>query len=285
VAPLAIENVQLTDWTYFEYGGPPPSTGPIDAIGNVLDNVLGGNSEANLLSGLGGTDTLSGGSGNDVLDGGAGADHMTGGGGDDTFYVDDLGDQVYDTDFWSQTFQSLTVGGNDTVYSSVSIVLLSVTTTRYVFTPDGQVAVTLELNSIESLVLTGTANLDATGNGSANTLQGNAGANVLEGRGGADSFVFTTALGPGNIDTIADFVRVDDTIVLDDAVFAGLGPGALAAGAFRIGAAADANDRIIYDSATGELLFDIDGVGGAAAVHFATLSGAPTLAANDFLVV
>ena len=53
-----------------------------------------------------------------------------------------------------------------------------------------------------------------------------------------------------------------DRIALDDAVFTGLGLGALNANAFVIGtAAADADDRIVYDSATGALSFDADGTG------------------------
>ena len=50
-------------------------------------------------------------------------------------------------------------------------------------------------------------------------------------------------------------------------------------------AAADATDRIVYDSTTGDLYYDSDGVGGAASVKFAALTGAPTLAATDFEVV
>ena len=88
-----------------------------------------------------------------------------------------------------------------------------------------------------------------------------------------------------NCTGIVDFIHDDDTIVLDDAVFAGLALGALTAGAFRTGAAAaDADDRIIYNGATGQLFFDPDGVGGAAQVQFATLTGAPAINASDFLV-
>ena len=56
--------------------------------------------------------------------------------------------------------------------------------------------------------------------------------------------------------SIADFGAADDTIALDDAVFAGLGAGALDANAFVIGTAAqDADDRIIYDQADRPALF------------------------------
>jgi Ca2+-binding RTX toxin-like protein len=152
--------------------------------------------------------------------------------------------------------------------------------------------------SIEQLTTSnnaGTGAIDLTGNAIANTIYGNAGANVLDGKGGADilvglagadSFAFTTALGSGNIDTVSGFSVADDTILLDDAVFTGLAAGALAAGAFATGAAAaQADDRIIYNAATGALLFDADGAGGAAAVQFATLGAGLALTSADFLVV
>ena len=124
------------------------------------------------------------------------------------------------------------------------------------------------------------------GNAGANILDGKGGADVLQGFGGADGFTFTTELGGGSVDRILDFEAGVDKILLDDAVFAGLAPGALAAGAFRTGAAAaDADDRIIYDSATGALLFDADGNGAGAAIQFATLTGAPPISAGDFAVI
>jgi serralysin len=69
-------------------------------------------------------------------------------------------------------------------------------------------------------------------------------------------------------------------------VFTGLAAGALAPGAFRTAAAAaDADDRIVYNSGTGALLFDVDGLGGAAGVQFATLSTGLALTASDFTVI
>jgi Ca2+-binding RTX toxin-like protein len=119
------------------------------------------------------------------------------------------------------------------------------------------------------------------GNNGANTLNGGAGGDYLQGYGGADMFQFTTALGNGNVDQIADFVSGTDKIALDDAIF-----GALGAGAFAFGAQAqDADDRIVYNSATGQLFFDADGNGAGAAVLFATLQPGTALTASDFMVI
>jgi Ca2+-binding RTX toxin-like protein len=64
------------------------------------------------------------------------------------------------------------------------------------------------------------------------------------------------------------------------------GLGALNANAFVTGTAAgDADDRIIYDSVTGQLFYDADGNLSGAAVLFATLDGHPAITANDFAVI
>ena len=75
--------------------------------------------------------------------------------------------------------------------------------------------------------------------------------------------------------------------MLENAHFTGLATGALPASAFVIGtAAADAGDRILYDSATGNLYFDSDGTGANAAVLFATLDNTTAaLSASDFQVI
>jgi Ca2+-binding RTX toxin-like protein len=177
-------------------------------------------------------------------------------------------------------FESIAGSGNDAVYSSVSYTLAT-----------GE-----EIETLATLDWNSTAALDLTGNEFGNYLIGNAGANVLDGKGGADAlvglggadvFAFTTALGGGNVDLIADFEAGIDKIGLDDAIFSGIGtPGSFNANAFVVGsAAADADDRIIYNQATGELFYDADGNGAGAAVLFATLSGAPVLTASDFAVI
>ena len=152
-------------------------------------------------------------------------------------------------------------------------------------------------SNIERVILTGSGDFNVAGNGLANTLKGNSGDNwlngsfgkdTLTGGAGRDSFIFNRALGPNNIDTITDYDVIRDVIRIDNAVFAGIGPaGALAVGMFNTGASAtQADDRIIYDPATGKLFFDIDGAGGAAQIHFATLSTKPAgMSAGEFIII
>jgi Ca2+-binding RTX toxin-like protein len=221
---------------------------------NVENLILAGSANVN-ATGNGLVNVLTGNVGNNILDGKAGADVMAGAAGNDTYHVDNAGDQV----------QEAVSQGTDTVVSSVSYSL------------GGQYT--------ENLTLTGSANLNATGNGLANTLtgnfgnnvlNGNAGADVMRGGGGSDSFVFSTALVAGTIDTITDFSVGDDRIRLSAAVFNTIaGTGTLSAAQFvanASGTAQDANDRIIYETDTGKLFFDSNGSAAGGAVQFATVS-------------
>jgi len=116
-------------------------------------------------------------------------------------------------------------------------------------------------------------------------LYGGSGVDVLTGNAGRDNFTFNEALNSG-VDHITDFLPVDDTIRLDNAVFTALTTHKFSSGAFYSGAAAhDATDRIIYDPETGALLYDSDGTGPAAAVQFAELGSALAVSARDFYVV
>ena len=51
------------------------------------------------------------------------------------------------------------------------------------------------------------------------------------------------------------------------------------------GAAQDADDRIIFNAATGNLFYDRDGTGAAAALQFARANGLPSLTNADFVIV
>jgi Ca2+-binding RTX toxin-like protein len=64
------------------------------------------------------------------------------------------------------------------------------------------------------------------------------------------------------------------------------GLGTLAAGAFHIGAsAADADDRIVYNSVTGALIYDSNGNVAGGATQFATLSTGLTPTNLNFKIV
>lgn len=95
----------------------------------------------------------------DVLDGGPGADRMAGGSGHDRYIVDNTGDTIIE----------LLNGGDDRVISSVNFALRD------------------HGAHLESLTLTGIADLEGAGNGRANSILGNGGNNTLYGGGGNDT--------------------------------------------------------------------------------------------------
>jgi Ca2+-binding RTX toxin-like protein len=134
------------------------------------------------------------------------------------------------------------------------------------------------------------------GNELVQTIEGNAGINTIASAGGNDTltggagndfFLFHAALNAAtNVDTITDFSVPNDTIRLENLIFTALAAGALAAGAFRIGAAAaDADDRVVYNAANGNLMYDADGTGASTSVLFAKLSAGLAMTAADFVVV
>ncbi|MCF1710655.1 hypothetical protein L0V05_17745 [Tabrizicola sp. J26] len=137
--------------------------------------------------------------------------------------------------------------------------------------------------------LNGGAGNDTLNGGAGNdSLSGGAGTDFLFGGDDDDTFVFNTALGPTNIDKIQAFDVGHDHIQLENAVFSGItSTGVLDDAAFAVGAAATTADhRILYDSTTGAVLYDADGVGGTGPVQFATLiSPIGTISADSFDII
>jgi serralysin len=123
-------------------------------------------------------------------------------------------------------------------------------------------------------------------------LSGRGGNDFLAGGDGNDSFVFEVAPGAANADTVADFVSGADRLLLDDAAHANIGArGRFAAGDERFLAAdgatsgQEADDRVVYDTSTGDLYYDADGSGAGAAQLIATFQGNPAIAATDITVI
>jgi putative cofactor-binding repeat protein len=107
---------------------------------------------------------------------------MVGGAGNDTYVVDNASDVV--------TEDSGTTNGVDLVQASISY--------------------TISDADVENLTLTGSADIDATGNASENILTGNTGDNILDGGSGAD------ILDGGEGEDIMIGRTGDDTYVVDN---------------------------------------------------------------------
>ncbi|MFM8751042.1 calcium-binding protein [Rhabdaerophilum sp.] len=122
---------------------------------NDEDNNITGTDAKDTIYGLGGDDVLNGGAGDDTLYGGAGNDTMYGGAGNDTYFVDDIGDKVIEKNG----------EGIDLVVSTISYTLGA---------------------NLENLNLSGSADINGTGNSLNNRIDGNAGNNILNGGGGND---------------------------------------------------------------------------------------------------
>ncbi|MGR9246169.1 calcium-binding protein [Rhizobium leguminosarum] len=215
--------------------------------------------------------------------------HIYGGTGNDIFTVSSP----------SQIVDESRGGGTDTVRASISFSLADQKHT---------------VGMIENLTLTGTANLSATGNNTANILTGNdgnnflnggkgkdrligglgndkligkIGADILTGGGGGDSFVFDVKPSNTSVDKIVDFSSAaGDKLVFDDGIFTGLKPSSFSAENFVLGTKAlEADDKLIYDQASGILSYDADGSAAGGAIHVADLDNSAALHFKDLFLV
>ncbi|WP_318837873.1 calcium-binding protein [Pseudomonas botevensis] len=146
----------------------------LSGTGNSLNNTLVGNS---------GNNTLDGGAGDDTIDGGLGADIMIGGAGVDTYYVDNVGDVIIETDDSPTAY--------DRVFSSID------------YTLGG---------NVENLLFLGTANLRGIGSNVANRMTGNAGDNYLDGGLGADTLMGGLGNDTYVVDNVGDIISETSTL-------------------------------------------------------------------------
>ena len=246
--------------------------------GEGNDRLVGYNGD-DWLQGQDGDDRIYGGNNNDELNGGSGNDSLFGEADNDILYGGD-GDDYIDASFGNDTFHGdggadqlrggggVDVGtggdGNDRLYG-------------------GDANDTLSGGADNDLVF-GEGGIDTLNGDTGNdNLFGGAGSDVLTGGAGADLFRMDS---PSGVDTVTDFVAADDGIALNASVFTAFtSNGVLSASAFRVGSgAADSNDRIIYNQATGRIYYDADGVGGAGQVFIATVTAGTILTSADFVV-
>jgi Ca2+-binding RTX toxin-like protein len=147
------------------------------------DFTFTGSSANDYVLGGSGNDNLTGGDGNDYLSGGLGTNTLDGGLGNDTYVIGLGTDTISDS------------GGTDTVNSSITFTLAT---------------------DLENLVLTGSSDINGTGNASNNIIKGNSGVNTLTGDAGNDNL--TGGAGNDNLDggdgnDILDGSTGDDTLI------------------------------------------------------------------------
>ena len=204
-------------------------------------------------------DQLSGTAQSDIFNGFIGADTINGGGGDDTIRL-------------TATSLDLNRAANAQI---VNIEKVSAATAT--------AGVMIDLSKqMERIDIIGGAGDDS--------LIGGASTDNLTGGGGADHFIFNGMPASIGMDKIIDFTPNIDKLELNHLVFTGLSAvGQLQAAKFWSSPTAMsahvAEDRIVYNSTTGAVYYDADGLGGAAGVQILSLVSHPLLTANDILII
>jgi Ca2+-binding RTX toxin-like protein len=196
-------------------------------------------------------DTISGGTGNDRIHGGIGDDRLNGEAGNDAVHGGPGNDAI---------------GGGDEKD-------------------------TLNGNDGDDAMLGGSGNDNLRGDAGNDRIAGGPGNDVLRGGAGFDTFIFNSVT-EGN-DRTDDWTGADDQLQIDASNFGGgLAAGALAANRLVVSAAPVVNQafgQFLYNATTGQLSWDVDGTGVAAAVGITRLLNGGvavgTLAMADFDIV
>jgi Ca2+-binding RTX toxin-like protein len=250
---------------YFSQDTIPTNTFPFGQPGFI------GGSGADVYTSGSGSDLTFGQNGNDVLRGGGGNDTIAGGGGFNELRGDDGNDMLY-----GGNHGNLLKGGfgNDQIFGGRSGDKL-----------DGDWG---------NDKLYGYEGNDKLYGGFGNdTLTGGVGRDILKDDAGSDVFLFLDRLGNGNVDDIQGFnsylVTGRDRIGLSKAIFSSINGSAgstLSSSEFHAGSGPTSKSHhVIYNIATGDLLYDPDGNGGRAAIQFAHLDPGTSLRASDFYLV
>ncbi len=146
------------------------------------------------IYGLESNDALRGGSNADILDGGTGNDNMQGLGGNDTYIVDSSTDAVVEVAGAATILGVPQTAAERAASSGIDTVMSSAA------------AYTMAAN-VENLTLTGSANINGTGNTLDNTIIGNAGNNAINGGTGADSMSGGLGNDVYTVDNVGDAVN------------------------------------------------------------------------------
>lgn len=216
------------------------------------------------VDGGAGADTLTTGSAKDILVGGLGADILNGGGGNDLLRGKSGSDHL--------------IGGRggDKLYGDKGADRLS----------GGGGNDTLAGNADDDILSGGNGNDMLVGGAGKDSLNGGLGRDTLTGGTGADEFVISRI---STVDTITDFEKGTDMMVLDDADMIGLlaRPNALLRqDQFVTGSnARTAEHRVIYANGSGKLFYDEDGTGSAEKIQIAQLEAGLGLGAADFEII
>jgi Ca2+-binding RTX toxin-like protein len=256
-----------------------------EATGDTFTGIeaLQGSTNIDILVGDFAVNAILGGAGGDWIDGTYGGDYLYGEAGNDSLVSRQQAD-VLD-------------GGTDFDYARYDYADAGLRVYIYDTTQNSGWAAGDTFVSIEGLAGSYFAD-DLRGDASQNIIYGLGGADYIIGLGGSDLLIggagqdlfHFVGIGDGGAggDAIQDFVSGQDRISVTGAFF-GLGsPGGVAIDSFRFvsGAAANlATSQFIYNGATRQLFYDIDGTGAGAQVLLATLQVGATMAAGDIIVI
>jgi Ca2+-binding RTX toxin-like protein len=258
-------------------------TDDIDGTGNELDNYIQGSIFRNTLFGLDGDDYLTGLGGGDLLYGGMG---------NDTYEITDATDSIIEE----------VDAGTDTVFAYTSVTLWENVENLTLYTnfqdPDypspqddplngtgNQLDNTITGNNASNVLSGKRGNDTLLGEAGDDRLVGGVGEDILTGGDGADRF-YRWRSGTG-VDTFTDFQVGEDLLYFSAKGFGGdlVSGGVLGEEQFSLGTSATTeSNRFIYDTDTGNLFFDIDGIGDRAQVQIANLSPGLALSNTDIYI-